>query len=158
MPTGLPTDLPTGLPSGIGNLAVAPAQTPAADAVVAPKVNKPKAIISLLDLGIGQLTVTATAPRPNVPCGYGSCTPADPCGYRCGGYNGVTANVVDSPNVKIGKVSSAGRTTLAANNSPADDASLPVTGMDITMMLGAGGLLLLLGRFMIGVARRRTAQ
>lgn len=122
--------------------------------------------VTVADLGIGVLSVAATAPRaalpsptPTVPSGgYGSPTScASPAGY---GYGGCTG---PGPSPSNG-TSSAPVTTKSASPSSSPSVlgltsgNLPLTGSDTEWFVVAAVLILFAGRFLLVLARRRTSE
>jgi LPXTG-motif cell wall-anchored protein len=117
--------------------------------------------VTLLDLGIGDLSVAASAPAATTPPGGGYGSPA-PCASPGGGYGHSTACPTPSPSTstvpvteRSGPPSPAPSSVHATATRPA---SLPLTGSRTTWVLGAGVMLLVVGRLLMVIARRRMAE
>jgi hypothetical protein len=125
---------------------------------------------TVLDRGIASLAVTATAPAaasvaPSPSCGadgygygYGCSSPSPGAGYGGPGY-GSSPTCTTSPSPSW---SSPGSNTPGSSASPSTVAgttsgTLPLTGSNTAMYVSGGVLVSLLGRFLMVLARRRTA-
>ncbi len=121
---------------------------------------------TILDLGIGELSEAATAPTNS------GATPG--CGYGCGtspctGYGSAACAPSSTPSQPAPPSPSSspshGGTTPGSSKSPAPgtyvagttSGNLPLTGSNTPLYVGGGVILLLIGRFLMAMARRREA-
>jgi hypothetical protein len=119
---------------------------------------------TILDLGIGELSVGATAPgladaSPSPSCtsgGYGyGCASPSPCASTAGyGYGSPSCTTSPSPTPGSSHSPTPSPSTSVAATTAG---SLPLTGSNTAMYVGGGVLALLLGRFLMVLARRRAA-
>jgi hypothetical protein len=123
---------------------------------------------TVLDLGIAELSVAATAPgaiaatpSPSPTCstsgyGYGCGSPCPTSTASGYGYGSPSCTKSPSPSPSHSpshSVSPSPSTTVAATTS----GSLPLTGSNTALYAGGAVILLALGRFLLVISRRRTS-
>lgn len=110
------------------------------------------AVNTLIDLCIGVLEVAATAPAP-AERGRGSGSGKDDGNTASGYGSGYGGEQPDQPTDTPTPAPSRG---VAGGVVPTGN-KLPLTGLNVTALLGAAVVILLAGRLLIVVARRRTS-
>lgn len=105
---------------------------------------------TVLDVSLGQLSVYATAPEAVTPSPSTSTSPSAP--PTTGTPSTPPATGTPSPSTS----GTSGSPTGSPSASPTPPSTLPVTGNDSAWAIGAGVLLLFIGRLVMVLTRRRT--